>query len=78
MRRVERVLHVSLVPTQTSSKRIDEIARLIGVVDGGNRVLAHADEHGIPALELAAIAAVEEADKDNDGIPDVYQEQSDR
>jgi NhaA family Na+:H+ antiporter len=26
----------------------------------------------------AAIAAVEEADKDNDGIPDVYQEQSDR
>jgi len=26
----------------------------------------------------AAIAAVEETDKDNDGIPDVYQEQSDR
>lgn len=58
LRGVECVLHVSFVPSQAAAERRDEIARLIGVVDRWDWVLAHADKDRVSALELAPIPAV--------------------
>ena len=59
LRVVEGVLDVSFVPSQTSAQGRDEVARLIGVVDGWDGELAHSDEDGVSALELAAVSTVE-------------------